>query len=529
MPTNIVDVPPEILLDNLFPVLPVTDLLSLTVTSKYFLFLCSDETLWYRKLKADYNFDGSGTARRTGWKFIYRGLYRPKVFVWGEAENSRLGLRQYPGSRSAGVPFPVQLDIPGANIIKLIAGGMSFHALDTRGNMYVWGTLDGTMHSLHLDGYAAKGKPARNPLKLEMPDPIRSISCGRLHSCSLDIKGRIWNFVNWGRPFRLSSHLLSQPDSEPIQIECGWSFSSALLKNGEVLVWWPTVGALQEEVDTRFQSMDESGVGEAQARNGIIPCHTWTAAVDPVLLPSLPSLPDIAGIGEDFRELPPRLIEIGGMDSMIIGLTNYGHVLRFRGLDYEGAIGTSGWQYLPEFSETARICQLSEFSDGNFELPETIKITHVSAHFMHFSAFSTGSCSIVLQGEIDTDPDSKPKIIPELQNRDIISVEFGDYHSAALSASGKLYTWGSYSKGALGLGDPLTLPIGTPGGFANQAQLNGGRGRPPSVTVPTEVRFDHGRRKSKDRFCFSVTAAGWHTGALVIDLEVCRFPTLIDR
>lgn len=34
MPTNIVDVPPEILLDNLFPVLPVTDLLSLTVTSK---------------------------------------------------------------------------------------------------------------------------------------------------------------------------------------------------------------------------------------------------------------------------------------------------------------------------------------------------------------------------------------------------------------------------------------------------------------------------------------------------------------
>lgn len=148
---------------------------------------------------------------------------------------------------------------------------------------------------------------------------------------------------------------------------------------------------------------------------------------------------------------------------------------------------------------------------------------------MHFSAFSTGSCSIVLQGEIDTDPDSKPKIIPELQNRDIISVEFGDYHNAALSANGKLYTWGSYSKGALGLGDPLTLPIGTPGGFANQAQLNGGRGRPPSVTVPTEVRFDHGRRKSKDRFCFSVTAAGWHTGALVIDLEVCRFLTLTDR
>jgi SCF-associated factor 1 len=140
---------------------------------------------------------------------------------------------------------------------------------------------------------------------------------------------------------------------------------------------------------------------------------------------------------------------------------------------------------------------------------------------MKFSAFSTGSCSIVLQGGIDTNPDSKPKIIPELQNRGIISVNFGDYHNAALSADGKLYTWGSYSEGALGLGDPSTLPPGTPGGFANQAQLNLSEGTPPSVTVPTEVRFDHGRKKPKDRFCFSVTAAGWHTGALVIDLEVC--------
>jgi SCF-associated factor 1 len=171
-------------------------------------------------------------------------------------------------------------------------------------------------------------------------------SCGRLHSCSLDIKGKIWNFVNWGRPFQLSSHLLSQPDSQPIQIECGWSFSSALLKNGEVLVWWPTVGVLGEEVDTQFRSMDELGIGEAKQRDGVIPCHTWTVAVDPVLLPSLPSLPDIAGLGENFRENPPRLIEIGGMDSIIIGLTNYGHVLRFRGLDHERAIGTLGWQYV---------------------------------------------------------------------------------------------------------------------------------------------------------------------------------------
>lgn len=42
----------------------------------------------------------------------------------------------------------------------------------------------------------------------------------------------------------------------------------------------------------------------------------------------------------------------------------------------------------------------------------------------------------------------------------------------------------------------------------------------PTVTVPTEVRFDHQVRGNRDMFCFAATAAGWHMGALAIDLEV---------
>lgn len=149
------------------------------------------------------------------------------------------------------------------------------------------------------------------------------------------------------------------------------------------------------------------------------------------------------------------------------------------------------------------------------------KTNQISAHFDHFFAFSTGSSSIVLKGGTETTPESKPEIIPELQHKDIISVEIGDYHSAALSADGKLYTWGKYSHGALGLGDPHKLPVGVPGGFKNHSDIGSSRSwlEPPQVNTPAEVKFDHGR-KAKDRFCFSVTAAGWHTGALVIDLEV---------
>ena len=141
--------------------------------------------------------------------------------------------------------------------------------------------------------------------------------------------------------------------------------------------------------------------------------------------------------------------------------------------------------------------------------------------------FSTGSSSIVLQGDTSTSPSSKLKIIPGLQCKDIVSVEISDYHSAALAANGKLFTWGSFSHGALGLGDPQKLPFGSPGRFTSQADMHSHWCvEPNSVLVLTEVRFDHGRKTPKDRFCFS---AGWHTGALVVDLEVCVVLPLDDE
>lgn len=127
---------------------------------------------------------------------------------------------------------------------------------------------------------------------------------------------------------------------------------------------------------------------------------------------------------------------------------------------------------------------------------------------------------MVLWGSHETDADSKPLIIPALQNNDVISVVLGDYHYGALTSTGKLLTWGAYSRGALGLGDPGHILPGQPGGYATEerqraAVANGGP-PPPNVLEPAEVSF--GRREKM--FCFAVTAAGWHMGALVIDLQV---------
>jgi SCF-associated factor 1 len=83
MSCPLADLPVEVLLDHLLPELTISGLLSLTCTSRFFADLGEDDTLWKRKLYDDFNFTGEGTARMSGWKFIYRGLAHPKAFVWG--------------------------------------------------------------------------------------------------------------------------------------------------------------------------------------------------------------------------------------------------------------------------------------------------------------------------------------------------------------------------------------------------------------------------------------------------------------
>ena len=123
---------------------------------------------------------------------------------------------------------------------------------------------------------------------------------------------------------------------------------------------------------------------------------------------------------------------------------------------------------------------------------------------------------------------TKPTVLPALQYQSVISVVLGDYHYGALTASGTLLTWGAFSRGALGLGDPMSIDVGEPGGFRNRDEqrtmlttLHMAH-TPPDVQVPTAVHFTGHRagERRREQYCFAVAAAGWHMGALVIDLEV---------
>ena len=128
-------------------------------------------------------------------------------------------------------------------------------------------------------------------------------------------------------------------------------------------------------------------------------------------------------------------------------------------------------------------------------------------------------------GKFDPDTQEWNTIVqPELQSRGVISVVLGDYHYGALLEDGKLLTWGEIR--GCGLGDPYTLPAGVPGGFKTEEEKsNAHKWLVPlsePVEVPTEVRFDHGLKQKREYFVFGVAAAGFHMGALAIDLGEVR-------
>ncbi|KAJ1307014.1 hypothetical protein OPQ81_007993 [Rhizoctonia solani] len=465
---QITDLPIELLIDYLLPCIPLQDLLSLSCTCKYFAIVCGDDTFWKRKTSEEYNFEGAGSARTSGFKYVYRGLRHPRVFVWGDGGNSRLALdkRKHRNEHdyNRNIDYPIELDMRH-RVVHLAAGGWSFHALTDEGKVLVWGTLDSSSFETGND-LGLSSTEVGEPLVLNLPQRIKSLSVGRRHAVLFDGGHTIYIILQWGRPIRLDTPALdgTRPESTVVQVEAGWDVCAFLTQTGTAFVIFP------------FHGSFSTG------------------------------------------------------DKFVVGLTDGGHVLKLDLPTYDqselGRIISRGdlrWNYLPKFSDVTHVRNEPGFRpQGQEQAPalEDLKVTHISAQFRTFVVYSTVGSSVVLLGD-DHNNSQSPKIIPELQNRGVISVVLGDYHYCALTSRGELFSWGKYSNGALGLGRP-TNPHGRTLRLYNMTPqmmpYHFSHSPPQDAEVPTQVHFHH-EDNVKDRYVFAVTASGWHCGALVIDLH----------
>lgn len=184
-------------------------------------------------------------------------------------------------------------------------------------------------HARASEGFANGSQQARSPMRLALPIPIKSISCGRGCSVALDQQGQVWCFRTWGRPFVFKPAAFdpSNLDNVVVQVTCGWTIMAALNALGNVYVWSVFDGSVQDIFHLRNDEFDAQQRNQTRgvAINGIIKCHTWTMiGVEPLKLPELPQLPTLTS-----GAVPhPQLVKIAAGDHFIVGLTNGGHVVK---------------------------------------------------------------------------------------------------------------------------------------------------------------------------------------------------------
>lgn len=174
---------------------------------------------------------------------------------------------------------------------------------------------------------------------------------------ALDVDGKIWCFTSWGKPFIYAPPILetSLSGDDVIQVESGWSFSCALNASGIAFVWKPTWANARWQCRSITSTLDSEyrHVETELALDGTIQCCIGKVTeLYPIILPDLPHLPPLCD--QDDACLP-RLIKIAAGDQFMIGLTNYGHVLKFdlTGIDNQSTPGELAsafnqrhWQYV---------------------------------------------------------------------------------------------------------------------------------------------------------------------------------------
>lgn len=146
----------------------------------------------------------------------------------------------------------------------------------------------------------------------------------------------------------------SSPSTTPVQVECGWSFTSILTQSADVLVYWPTTGGIRRAISEKRHEWETRNISEARAVSiieGEIPCYTWTLeTIHPVQLPGIPieRLPNLikTGLTSEQAKQETKLIQIAALDNHLIGLTNKGHVLRYSSLYGEDSYMRGQWDYV---------------------------------------------------------------------------------------------------------------------------------------------------------------------------------------
>lgn len=363
--------------------------------------------------------------------------------------------------------------------------GWSTTLLTSKGTLHSVGILDGGRVFAAVGRLQPLGFPVGYPkssTEAQYEEPtiaIRQFSAGRAHILALGDSGRIWSwyhiksaalqikFVNVDmNELSLSpSAGISSSYGKVKQVVAGWSLSSAYIHGTGIVVWSPVERDDDDkETDTMLvlETAEVPGTGyqRSQAKRT--------------------ESEDQQALGDEVGVVLNYII----LEHFVVFVTDIGKV------------------FCGRFGEKNRVDNILELQALRTEPGKPLD---VQGSFRRFAVFQDKAVITSDQTYLEacwSDQRNNPaqtnieglQRIPALQNNDVISVAFGDYHYLALHSSGKITSYGKELQacGALGLGG--SDEAHARGVVYEQFNHDGGLVA-HAYTQGRQVWFDHARKE----------------------------------
>ncbi|KAF2216551.1 hypothetical protein CERZMDRAFT_104786 [Cercospora zeae-maydis SCOH1-5] len=501
--TALLDLPVDLLV-LIFPYLDARSFLSLTstCTALHTPDFINDSTYWSALVRRDFRVPNQPVVENDGrrWHKLYKRLRtQSKAFTWGNNEKGCLGhatqdlnlapnalrghdgrLRIHRGRRTRQAVYPGEMQgLENLGVISdMQCGGWSTTLLTAKGALYTVGVLDGLASSQRLPHQQMvrdtltpltfpPGYPKARDDRYEPATAVKAFSCGRAHILALSDSGRIWSWQNAAHPglhvkfvHHETKEYISQSEKCAVRkVVAGWNKSAALINGSGIVLWEPL--ALEP---------DQNAVGDA------------------VLVLETCAVPQTASHVGDEDNSVGNVLNFIILEDTVVFNTAAGKV-------YAALIR---WGSQSQSVSNPVELQLPKSKDG----PEDV-VNDVQGSFRSFAVFTkSGAVLTSTQDNIMPLLQGVPgavhpfKRIPALQNQQVISLAFGDYHFHALHAPGYITSYGyePQSCGALGIGG-YGVPESRLRGIRNQAIGGDGRLVPHAYTEGRRVWFEEEKRK----------------------------------
>ncbi|KAH0563394.1 hypothetical protein GP486_002040 [Trichoglossum hirsutum] len=318
-------------------------------------------------------------------------------------------------------------------IVDLQCGGWSTTFLNSTGELYGTGILDGLSRDQHLSSHSTR------PRQLKFygggtPDTtIAQFSAGRCHVLGLSDSGKVWSWNDFsGNAVAID---LLAGSSEALRVKrvvAGWSCSSAYVLGKGIAIWTPVV-PVAGEVDTPVQASFILSTRYKRPTGNEREANAETEK-----------------LGSQVGEVLNHVV----LEDYIVFLTDLGK-----------AFATRIFDTLVGLQDPCHVVELTTFMAPDGSGP----MSYIQGSFRNFAVFNASG--LVYQGNnehlnrwwnedreggdsVQSTALKGPDVPVGLQNRNIISVAFGDWHMHALTADGRIISFGHdpRSVGCFGLG-----------------------------------------------------------------------------